>query len=167
MALFEPLFAELNESGGRYVVVGGVAVVLHGFARLTADLDLAVDLDQEQVRRTISALVRLGFVPRIPVDPLSFADPVLRERWRRDHGTRVFNLYDPGDPLRSVDLFVDDPVPFSDLWARAEVVHLRSVTVRIASIADLVKMKERAGRPQDHEDIEALQAIEARKRGGS
>ena len=40
MALFEPLFAALNAGEVRYVVVGGVATVLHGHARLTADVDL-------------------------------------------------------------------------------------------------------------------------------
>jgi hypothetical protein len=39
MAIFEPILARLNEAGGRYVVVGGLAVVLHGHARLTVDLD--------------------------------------------------------------------------------------------------------------------------------
>ena len=39
MSLFEPIFEALNRQNVRYVVVGGVAVVLHGHARLTADLD--------------------------------------------------------------------------------------------------------------------------------
>ena len=42
MLLYEPLFHALNASGARYVVVGGVATVLHGYARLTADIDLII-----------------------------------------------------------------------------------------------------------------------------
>ena len=45
MAIFEAIFAALDACGGRYVVVGGVATVLHGHARLTADVDIVVDLD--------------------------------------------------------------------------------------------------------------------------
>ena len=45
MTLFVPLFAALNEGGVRYVAVGGLATVLHGFARLTADVDLMVDVN--------------------------------------------------------------------------------------------------------------------------
>ena len=41
---FEPIFDPLNRTGVRYVVVGGRATVLHGFARLTADVDPIVDL---------------------------------------------------------------------------------------------------------------------------
>jgi len=44
VAIFAPVFEALNGARVRYVVVGGVAVVLHGHARLTTDLDLVVDL---------------------------------------------------------------------------------------------------------------------------
>jgi len=39
MPLYESLFRAFNASGTRYVVVGGVATVLHGYARLTADIE--------------------------------------------------------------------------------------------------------------------------------
>ena len=48
MALFEPVFAALEMARARYVVVGGLATVLHGFARLTDDIDLVVDLDPSE-----------------------------------------------------------------------------------------------------------------------
>ena len=80
MSIYEPILARLNEQGGRYVVVGGLAVVLHGHARLTVDLDLVVDLAPEAARRTISALVGLGFRPLAPVEALDFADAARRRR---------------------------------------------------------------------------------------
>ena len=46
VSVYRPLFRELNASGTRYVVVGGVATVLHGYTRLTADVDLMIDLEQ-------------------------------------------------------------------------------------------------------------------------
>ncbi len=58
----------------RYVVVGGLATVLHGYARLTADIDLMVDLEPEELRKSIDALAGYGMVPRLPVDPYGFAD---------------------------------------------------------------------------------------------
>jgi hypothetical protein len=73
VALFEPIFDALGRADVRYVVVGGVAVV-HGHARLTADLDLAVDLAPEQALRAIETLVELGLRPAAPLDPAEFAD---------------------------------------------------------------------------------------------
>jgi len=159
MALFEPLFKALNDAGIRYIVVGGLAVVLHGHARLTADVDLMVDLDDEQARKTVDALVELGLRPRVPVNPIDFADRSIREGWIRDRGMQVFSLYDPANPMRVVDLFVDHPVPFEELWTRSVEFELESTTVRVVSIPDLIRLKRLAGRPQDQVDIERLEDI--------
>jgi tRNA nucleotidyltransferase/poly(A) polymerase len=51
--LFEPLFDALNRAHVRYVVVGGVALVLHGYPRLTVDVDLVVDLAPEEADKAI------------------------------------------------------------------------------------------------------------------
>jgi predicted nucleotidyltransferase len=164
MALFEPLFKTLNDAGVRYVVVGGLAVVLHGHARLTVDVDLVVDLDEGQALRAIDALVRLGLRPRVPVNPRDFADRSVREAWIRDRGMQVFSMFDPSNPMRVVDLFVDHVVPFEELWSRSEVFELRDTIVRVASIPDLIHLKRLADRPQDHADIEQLEAILETKR---
>jgi predicted nucleotidyltransferase len=159
VSLLESLFDALNRANVRYVVVGGVATVLHGFARLTADVDLAVDLAPVEARKAIETLVGLGLRPRPPVDPASFADPAIRSSWVRDKGMRVFSLWDPTNPMREVDLFVEHPLAFEGLFARAEIIPLDTTTVRIASIPDLITLKRQAGRPQDLTDIEALEAI--------
>lgn len=167
VALFEPIFEALARAGVRYVVVGGVAVVLHGHPRLTADLDLAVDLSPAEARKAIDALVGLGLRPRAPVDAVGFADPAVRARWVSERGMRVFSLWDPEDPMRAVDLFAENPVDFEELWARAETMEIGGVSVRVACIEDLIRLKRLAGRPEDELDIEALEAIrERRERGG-
>ncbi len=164
MALFEPVFKALNDAGVRYVVVGGLAVVLHGHARLTADVDLVVDLDEGQPLRAIEALVGMGLRPRVPVNPRDFADRSVREGWIRDRGMQVFSMFDPLNPMRVVDLFVDHPVPFEELWSRSEKFELENTTVRVASVPDLIHLKRLAGRPQDQADIVRLEAIlKARK----
>jgi hypothetical protein len=160
VALFDPIFEALNEREVRYVVVGGVAVVLHGHARLTADLDIAVDLDPEAAGRAVYALTAIGLRPRIPVDPTDFADPAVRAGWVREKGLTVFSLWDPGHPLRSVDLFVENPIDFDELWERSEPVDLDGIPIQLASIPDLIRLKRIAGRPQDLADVEALEAIE-------
>lgn len=167
MALIEPLFKALNDAGVRYVVVGGLAVVLHGHARLTVDVDLVVDLDKDQALKAIDALVKLGLRPRAPVNPRDFADRSVREAWIRDRGMQVFSMFDPSNPMRVVDLFVDHPVPFEALWSRSEQFELQDTTVRVASIRDLIHLKRMANRPQDLSDIEQLEAIlDAKKERG-
>jgi len=165
-SIFEPVIEALERDGIRYVVVGGLAVVLHGHARLTADVDLAVDLAPEEAARTMETLTRIGLRPRAPVEPDEFADPAARARWREEKGMRVFSLWDPDHPMRVVDLFVENPVDFEGLWNRSEIAQLSTTAVRIASIPDLIGMKELAGRPQDLEDVAALREILRRKEAG-
>ena len=167
MSLFEPVFAALDAAGVRYVVVGGLAVVLHGHPRLTADVDLVLDLEPDAARRAMEALVKLGLKARAPVDPLAFADPRKREAWISEKGMQVFTLYSSVNPLLCLDLFVKDPVPFEQLWARSETVDLGSGSVHIASIDDLIVMKRVAGRPHDLTDIAALEALKKEREGGT
>ena len=145
------------------MVVGGVATVLHGYARLTADLDLILDLEPDAAVRTMRALVAFGLRPRVPVDPEDFADECIRRRWIREKGMQVFSLFKPDDPLLSVDVFAEPPVEFEGLYARAEVCEIEAVPVRIASIPDLIHLKRLVDRPRDREDVEKLQDILRRK----
>jgi hypothetical protein len=164
VSLIEPILRALEEADVRYVLVGGLATVLHGYARLTVDIDLIVDLAPEEAAKAIETLSALGLVPRVPVAAADFANVDKRESWIRDKNMRVFTMLDPKNPMRQVDLFVESPIPFETLWARSERLPLRETTVRVAAIEDIIQMKRSAGRPQDLVDIEALKAIvETRK----
>jgi predicted nucleotidyltransferase len=160
MALYLPLFQALNESGARYVVVGGVATVLHGYSRLTADVDLIVDLDPPAVANALQALEKLGLRPRLPVLAKDFADPIKREQWIQEKHMEVFSLFDPQNPLFSVDIFVRHPISFETLYAGSKSVDIGGATIRICSIDHLIELKRRAGRPQDLDDIAQLQRIQ-------
>ncbi len=159
VTLFEPVLAALGAADVRFVVVGGVAVVLHGHPRMTADLDLVIDLAAEPASRAIAALVALGMQPRLPVDPQRFADPEVRRAWAEERNLTVFTMVDPGDPLLEVDLFAHAPIPFDELWEQAATVQLAGQDVRIASLDHLITMKKRVGRPQDLADVAALEGL--------
>lgn len=90
----EQVLASLNAAGVRYLVVGGVAVVLHGHLRTTADLDLVVALDDANAQRAVEALQALGFTPRAPVAASQFADAAARAGWIAEKGLTVVSLPD-------------------------------------------------------------------------
>lgn len=81
----------LERANVRYLVVGGVAVVLHGYLRTTLDLDLVLHLERDNVERALKALSGLGFQPQVPVPLSSFADPQVREGWFGDKNMTVFS----------------------------------------------------------------------------
>lgn len=166
MALFEPIFEALEKSGAHYVVVGGVAVVLHGYARLTADLDLVVDWSRPNAGKAVEALAGLGLKPRAPVDPMGLVDCRTRKSWFEEKGMMVFSFTDPKRPLFAVDIFLEPPLPFQELWSRSCITDIGAAKVRIASIPDLITLKARSGRSQDLADIKALEALLGGNRNG-
>lgn len=78
----------------RFVVVGGLAMLLQGVDRLTADADLVVDLAAEELADAIRALTASGYRPLAPVDPLALADAAARADWQRSKGMTVFSFWD-------------------------------------------------------------------------
>jgi len=153
------VLSALEHEGVRYLVVGGVAVVLHGYLRTTVDLDLVIQLEPQNVRRAIHVFKRLGFEPRVPVPIESFADAQERTRWVREMNAQVFSLWHPEEPGFLVDLFVEEPFDFDERYRRAAIARLGDQEVRVLAIDDLVEMKQAAGRPQDLADVEALRAL--------
>lgn len=165
MSVYEPIFKILNAAGVRYVVVGGVATLLHGYARLTADVDLAADPAPQEALKMIRALAGKGFRPQVPVSAEMFADPAVREEWFQEKHMRAFSLVDPTNSMRVVDLLLKPEVPFEELLARSQEALVGDTPVRVVSLDDLIILKRHAGRPQDLVDIKELEAIRNRKGG--
>src|SRR5437867_219390 len=73
LASVESILGGLATAGARFLVVGGLAVVAHGYVRFTADVDLVLDLSPDNVRVAVAALAALDYRPRVPVPLAAFA----------------------------------------------------------------------------------------------
>jgi len=155
---FIGLFAILAAAQVRFVLVGGLALVLHGLDRLTADVDLVIDLSAESAKRAVQALTAAGYRPLAPVDPIALADPAQRKEWQAVRNMQVFSFWDSTNARPTVDIMLESAVPFEDLWAAASLMNIGGLEVRVASIEHLIRMKTAAGRAQDLTDIERLRA---------
>ncbi len=156
---FLSVLDELRNKNIRYVLVGGLAVLLHGIDRLTADIDLVVDLAPEQASKAVDALLGLGYRTHAPVDARQFAEEAVRERWRKDSGMLVLSLWDPQHRRPTVDLFAEYPMDFELLFRDSMLLPLATTSVRVASIAHLIAIKRAARRPRDLDDADRLAAL--------
>lgn len=168
---FEVIFRALSDAKVRYLTVGGVAVLLHGVPRFTADLDLVLDFDAENLAAALEALASLGYRPRAPVQLFEFADPDKRADWIANKGLTVFSLWSARYPATEVDLFVQPPFSFDDAFRRALHADLGVTSAFVVSRSDLIAMKGAVGRPKDLEDIRTLSLLpgppDAPPQGGS
>ena len=135
----------LDREGVRYVLVGGMAVNLHGLGRATADVDLFLAPDRENVERLKRALrevFRDPSIDEISADDLAGAYPTVR--------------YVPRDESFVVDLIgrLGEAFRFEDL--EAEDMTVEGVRVRVATPRTLHAMKKDTLRPVDRMDAEAL-----------
>lgn len=135
---------------------------------MTVDLDIMIDLSEENVRRLIGVMERLGYVPRVPVSPVELVSREKREEWIREKGAVVFTFLDPKNPLKHVDIFLSNPTDFAEAYAERQVIPVGQTAISAVSLETLITMKETAGRPRDLEDVRHLKMIKAlREKEGS
>jgi hypothetical protein len=154
----EAVVRALNDAGARYLIAGGLAVVAHGVVRFTADVDIVLDLQEENLRRAIPALASLGYRPRAPVEFGEFADAGARSRWAVEKGMMVFSVFSPAASATEVDLFLGPPFDFDEVFRRRATFEVApGLSAPFVGLSDLVEMKRRAGRKQDLSDAEQLE----------
>jgi len=149
-----------------FVVAGGVAMVLHGVERTTLDLDVAVSLEPDNLRRFLEAMTNLRLVPRAPVPAEIILDGRSIAALIREKNALVFTFWSPQEPYRQIDLFLTRENSFDDLIADAYLLEIRGRVIRVASRRKLIEMKSRVRpvREKDINDIRALSELEAKER---
>lgn len=144
MQPFQDVFRSLRVHEVRYLVVGGVAAIVHGVPRTTFDLDLLVEATEANARRLLEALESAGLGSAALTSPqavIAHEITVLKDQIRIDLLTTI-----PG-------------VRFEDAWTRREKRSIDGIDYWIISRADLIAAKQASGRPKDLEDARALQGL--------
>jgi hypothetical protein len=157
------ILSRLHDSHVDFVIVGGVAATLHGGSRVTFDLDIVPSLAPRSWTAVVELLWSLGARPRIPEPLERICDVEQIRRWQDEKGMLALNFRTP-DGSVEVDLLVSEGGRFEALRGRAVPVTLEGRTFLVASIDDLVAMKQQAGRPQDLLDITQLKDIQQRSK---
>lgn len=147
------MLSALKKARLPYAVAGGCAVALHGAVRGTVDLDLVVSLNKKNLILLEASLRGLGLVPRLPIS----AEEIFRFRaeYIKNRNLIAWSFVDPNNPIRLVDVLITEDI------SNHKVIKLKAQGFEIAilDISSLIKMKRAAGRPQDLEDIKALERL--------
>jgi hypothetical protein len=140
--------ALLGKHQVRYIIVGGEAVIFHGYARLTGDVDFFYDASAENARRLYAVLDEFwnGRIPAV-------------ERWEELMEEKLVVQF--GVPPNRIDLINHiDGVGFEEVWANRVRVTMpvgeQNVEVWVIGLQELIKNKEAIGRPKDVDDLSFL-----------
>ncbi len=144
----EKLLKLLNENRVRYIVIGATAFPVHGYARATLDIDIFIDSDLTNVKKALKALSDFGY----DLTDISAEDA--------QHNKILIRQY-----VLELDLhpFVAG-LTFEQAWQNKVASKIGSTKAYFASLDDLIKMKEAAGRPKDRQDLQALKRLKKRNK---
>ena len=141
----QDVFRSFQQYELKYVVIGGIATVLHGVPRATFDLDILIEATPENAQRLLDALLEAG----LGTASLTTSEEVLANE------ITIFR-----DRVR-IDVQTSTPgIEFSDVWQSRKIVSYQGQDFFILNRLDLIASKRAAGRDVDLEDVRLLEAIE-------
>lgn len=151
---FEQLLTTLTQHDVQFLLVGGVALGIHGLQRATGDIDIWSKPDATNAQHLHDALREFGMpLAAFDVTPRDFATP-----------GRVVQF---GVPPRRVDVITSiEGVEFDEAWDSRADMTVAGCRVPVISLTDLLRNKEAVGRPQDKVDVRTIRhELERRGQG--
>ncbi len=152
----------LTEDKVDFVLVGGLAVSLHGYQRVTMDVDVTMAMDDQNIQRFIRCARKANLQPIMPIPLDSLANPDLLSQWHREKGMLAFGLRGPETMSTILDILIRPSVTYAQLKREAQRIDVGSMQIPIASIDHLIAMKTGTGRSKDRIDIQELEKIRSR-----
>jgi hypothetical protein len=140
----------------RYLIVGGLAVNLHGVPRTTQDIDLIISLERNNVADFCSLMKELDYAPRLPVDPAGMADDKILSTWINEKNMKAFSFYNLKKNYKTIDIVLNSGIMFEDAFNRKKITKMKDFEIFFTDIDDLIEMKKFAGRSKDIADAEML-----------
>ena len=141
---FTEFIEALNQKEVEYILVGGYAVIFHGYNRTTGDLDIWVNPKSENYLKLKKAFAQ-------------FKMPVFDMTEEKFLQTEHYDVFSFGRPPVQIEILTKvKGLEFEDAWSRASFSNLDGINVRILDIRDLKSAKKAAGRAKDQADLENL-----------
>jgi hypothetical protein len=136
-----------------YAIAGGYAVALHGAIRGTLDIDIVLRLTRKNFLNAEGALKEIGLQSRLPLKAEEVYE--FRVEYIKNRNLLAWNFTNPNNPVETVDIIITEDL------RNMKIKKIRSgnFMLRVVSLEDLIKMKQKSGRPQDLEDIKALRSL--------
>lgn len=142
----------LTEHEVRFVVIGAVAAISQGYPLTTQDIDITPARDDENLERLAAALLELGARLRVPDDQTGVEFPIDA---RMLGNAEIWTLQTPYGSL-DISYVPSGTAGYADLRRDARVERIEGVDVMVASLVDIIRSKEAAGRIKDQAQLPAL-----------
>ena len=153
------LFSKLQQFEVQYLLIGGLAVSLHGVERATMDIDITVAMQPSNLDRLIACAESLNLKPVLPIALSSLKNLELLKQWHQEKNLLAFALRTEELAGVTLDILLFPPIDFDNMQQRMTKFDIANVKVNVACIDDLIALKQSAGRAIDLSDIEHLNKL--------
>jgi len=151
------LFQALNQASIRYIVIGGVAVNLHGYRRFTADIDILLALDEENLKKMTILMHEMQYTERVPVALQELSDDAVVKQLLEEKGMAAYTFVSNGQERIDIDILATASLAFPEYEKHQVFIDVaENIKVPVVSIDDLIALKRDVDREKDREDIKAL-----------
>jgi len=157
MAEFRPqeILATLDRHSVRYVLMGGIAAVLHGAPHVTTDVDVVPENGKENLARLAEVLRELEARIRVTGEPEGVPFDYSAESLARVERWNLITKFGDLD----IAFTPSGTRGYEDLRRDVVVMKIQGADVPVASLADVIRSKEAAGRPRDRAALPALREL--------
>jgi predicted nucleotidyltransferase len=149
------ILAVLERHGVRYVLIGGLAAILHGATHVTTDADIVPQEGRDNLERLSGALRELNARIRVAGEPDGIPFDHSGASLPR---VRIWNLVTDRGNL-DVTFVPSGTRGYDDLVRDARPMTVRGIEVPVASLADVIRSKEAAGRDKDRLTLPVLRRL--------
>ncbi len=153
------LLKKLYETEVNYLIVGGLAVNLHGIPRVTQDIDLIILMTKENIKKVLAILSKLNYIPRLPINAEGLLNPNIVRKWISERNLKALSFYQKVENYKGVDILLVHPLDFEKAFKNRITKEFQNTEIYLVNIDDLITMKAMSGRNQDLSDIEMLKKI--------
>lgn len=156
---YQEILSAIFRERVKYLIVGGLAVNLHGIPRVTQGIDLIIDMTEDNILKLNTILEKLGYIPRLPVNPADLVDSDKVDNWIKSRNLKAFCFYHKTDNYKEIDIVLVHPLEFDTAFNNKAIKKFKDIQIFLASIDDLITMKLFSGRNQDLSDVKMLKKL--------
>jgi hypothetical protein len=154
--IWHKIINKLNETKLKYVLVGAAALVIHGLPRSTIDIDIYVPAKENILNKLFLIAKTLGLKSeQKDILKISHSPKLFVNQW-------ICFSYKGQDIL---DVFFASDKEFNKILSHSEIKRDKHLSVRVASLDDIITMKKASGRPIDLADLKLIKESKRYRKG--
>jgi hypothetical protein len=160
-SFLKDIIIALCEKRVKFIIFGGVAIVLHGVERMTLDLDISIELEKENIDSFLDVMKNFNLSPRPPLPPQILYDLEIMNYIIKEKNAVAFTFIDKENPFKQVDVLIHPELRYEKWINKTQEMELFGHKICILSKEAIIELKQNLKQPRDKDliDIKELKKI--------